>query len=51
MATEAPFAYLAALHVKDWTLRIYQVPNDTRVQEQIALKGYEVYRRIKKLKG
>jgi hypothetical protein len=51
MATEAPFAYLAALHVKDWTLRIYQVPNDTRVQEQIALKGYEVYQRIKKLRG
>lgn len=51
MATDSPYAYLAALHVKDWTLRIYTVPRDEKVQQQIALEGYKVSERINKLRS
>ena len=51
LSTISDYAYLVALHVKDWTLRVYGIPRDTQVQQQIILKGYETFQRIKKLKG
>lgn len=51
MGLSSNYGLLVALHIKDWMLRMYIVPNDTKVQYDISLKGYETYCKIQKLKG
>lgn len=42
MGSKADYAYLAALFVKDWELRVYKIYEDTFVQGAIVAKAAEV---------
>lgn len=49
IGTKADYAYLAALFVKDWTLRVYKIYEDSFVQEAIVAKGAEVAPKCKSI--
>ena len=46
----ARYGILAALHVKDWTLRYYFVPADQMIQNLIAEEGYKFWKKIEKIR-
>ena len=50
LGLEAPYGILAALHDKDWTLRLYLIPRDNKVQADILLAGYQIWNKVLKCK-
>ena len=51
MGLNAPYGILAALHDKDWTLRLYFIPKDHLVQSHIKIEGFKLWQRILRVKG
>lgn len=46
LATQSKYGFLAALHDKDWTLRVYFIPADYIVQADIIRESKKVWKRI-----
>lgn len=46
----AQYGILAALHVKDWTLRFYFVPCDVETQASIVFEGGKFWNKVEKLR-
>lgn len=47
MALSAPYGYLAALHDKEWELKIYFIPADEALQFKIVRDSKKVWNKIK----
>lgn len=43
LAIDAPYGYLAALHDKDWELKMYLVPADPEVQAKIITESKKIW--------
>jgi len=48
MGTAAPYAYLAALDVKEWTLAIFKIPADRYAQGCIVIASQQIWAQIEK---
>lgn len=46
LAVRGGYAYLAALFIKDWTLRVYQIYSDDITQDILVLKSDQYWRTI-----
>ena len=51
LAANSTHAYLAAMHTKDWTLRVYYVPRCEAVINLLKENGYQAWKKVEKLKN
>lgn len=51
LGVNSDHCYLAAMHTKDWTLRVYYIPRDDLTINQLIVTGYKAWNTVKKRKG
>jgi len=50
LGTGAPYAYLAAMRVKDWTVYIFKIPADKYAQSSLIIATQQIWAQVEKRK-